>query len=159
MAFYDPEDIPHDTIMSIDGADEYLFGLLQSRPFTVWAKAVSGRLEMRIRLSPDLSYNSFPAPEPTPEQRAQITAAAQEVLRARAAHPGSSLADLYDPLATPVDLVKAHSALDKSVLAPLGLSPSVSDGEVLSALFRRYSELVAPMASLMSTKKRKKSAQ
>ena len=141
---------------AIDGADDYLFGLLQSRPFTVWAKLVSGRLKSDIRLSPDLSYNSFPAPEPTPEQRAQITAAVQEVLQARAAHPGSSLADLYDPLATPADLVKAHGILDKVVLAALGLSPSASDGEVLSALFKRYGELVAPMASLIDKKKRKR---
>jgi hypothetical protein len=141
MAFFSPQDISHDSILAVDGADDFLFGLLQSRPFTVWAKSVSGRLEMRIRLSPDLSYNSFPAPELTPELRAQITAAAQEVLRARDAHPGSSLADLYDPLAMPVDLVKAHATLDKAVLASLGLAPSVSDGEVLGALFKRYAEL------------------
>jgi hypothetical protein len=141
MAFFGDQDIPHDTIMAIDGADDFLFGLLQSRPFTVWAKRVSGRLKSDVRLSPDLSYNSFPAPEPTSELRAQITAAAQEVLRAREAHPGSSLADLYDPLAMPVDLVKAHATLDKAVLASLGLAPSVSDGEVLGALFKRYAEL------------------
>jgi hypothetical protein len=141
MAFFGDQDIPHDTIMAIDGADDFLFGLLQSRPFTVWAKRVSGRLKSDVRLSPDLSYNSFPAPEPSSELRAQITAAAQEVLRAREAHPGSSLADLYDPLAMPVDLVKAHATLDKAVLASLGLAPSVSDGEVLGALFKRYAEL------------------
>jgi hypothetical protein len=156
MAFFSADDIAHDSLNAIDGADDYLFGLLQSRPFTVWAKLVSGRLKSDIRLSPDLSYNSFPAPEPTPEQRAQITAAVQEVLQARAAHPGSSLADLYDPLATPADLVKAHGILDKVVLAALGLSPSASDGEVLSALFKRYGELVAPMASLIDKKERKK---
>ena len=117
---------------------------------------MSGRLKSDVRLSPDLSYNSFPAPEPTLELRAQITAAAQEVLRAREAHPGSSLADLYDPLAMPVDLVKAHATLDKAVLASLGLAPSVSDGEVLSALFKRYGEMVAPMAGLLEKKKRKK---
>jgi hypothetical protein len=56
----------------------------------------------------------------------------------------------------PVDLVKAHATLDKAVLASLGLAPSVSDGEVLGALFKRYGEMVAPMAGLMSSKKRKK---
>jgi hypothetical protein len=156
MAFFTPQDIAHNSILAVDGADDCLFGLLQSRPFTVWAKLVSGRLKSDIRLSPDLSYYSFPAPELTPELRGQITAAAQEVLRARDAHPGSSLADLYDPLAMPVDLVKAHATLDKAVLASLGLAPSVSDGEVLGALFKRYGEMVAPMAGLMSSKKRKK---
>jgi hypothetical protein len=90
------------------------------------------------------------------EQRAQITATAQEVLRARDAHPSSSLADLYDPLATPTDLVKAHATLDKVVLAALDLAPSASDGEILSSLFKRYGELVAPMAGLMGKKTRKK---
>jgi hypothetical protein len=127
MKFFEATDIAHNSILALDSADDYLFGLLQSRPFNVWAKSVSGRLEMRIRLSPDLSYNSFPAPEPTPAQRAQITAAAQEVLRARAAHQNASLADLYDPLATPADLVKAHGILDKAVLAALGLPSSASD--------------------------------
>jgi len=154
MAFFDSDDCSHNTLLFVDGATDYLFGLLQSRPFNVWAKTVSGRLEMRIRLSPDLSYNSFPAPEPTADQRAQIIAAAHEVLQARDAHPGSSLADLYDPLVTPPDLVKAHASLDKAVLASLGLLPSASDGEVLGALFKRYGELVAPMAALMDEKKR-----
>jgi hypothetical protein len=156
MAFFEATDIAHNSILALDSADNYLFGLLQSRPFTVWAKRVSGRLGSGIRISPDLSYNSFPAPEPTPDLRAQIADAAQDVLGARGAHPGSSLADLYDPLATPPDLVKAHATLDKVVLASLGLAPSVSDGEILSSLFKRYEELVAPMAGLMGKKKRKK---
>jgi len=156
MAFFTPQDIAHNSLLAVDGADDYLFGLLQSRPFTVWAKSVSGRLEMRIRLSPDLSYNSFPAPDLTPDLRAQVTAAAQEVLRVRDAHPGSSLADLYDPLATPPDLVKAHAALDKAVLAALGLGPSASDGEILSLLFKRYAELTAPLAGMMEKKSKKR---
>jgi len=52
--------------------------------------------------------------------------------------------------------VKAHGILDKAVLAALGLPSSASDGEVLSALFKRYGELVAPIVSLMDKKKQKK---
>jgi hypothetical protein len=155
MKFFEATDIAHNSILALDSADDYLFGLLQSRSFTVWAKSVSGRLKSDVRLSPDLSYNSFPAPEPTSELRAQITAAAQEVLRARDAHPGSSLADLYDPLAMPVDLVKAHATLDKAVLASLGLAPSVSDGEVLGALFKRYAELTRSILDSAPTSARK----
>jgi hypothetical protein len=157
MAFFGPEDIPHDTIMSIDGADEYLFGLLQSRSFTVWAKSVSGRLGMSIRLSPDLSYNSFPAPEPTSELRAQVTAAAQEVLRARDAHPSSSLADLYDPLTTPPDLMKAHQDLDKAVLAAYRLKPAATDAEVLAELFSRYEKLTSPLGFSMTGETKRRS--
>jgi hypothetical protein len=46
---------------------------------------------------------------------AAIESAAQSVLDARAAHPESSLADLYDPVAMPPDLTKAHQKLDAAV--------------------------------------------
>ena len=47
--------------------------------------------------------------------RIAIESAAQGVLDARAAHPESSLADLYDPVAMPPDLMKAHQKLDAAV--------------------------------------------
>ncbi len=47
--------------------------------------------------------------------RAAIETAAQGVLDACAAHPESSLADLYDPVAMPPDLTKAHQKLDAAV--------------------------------------------
>lgn len=68
---------------------------------------------------------------------------AQKVLDARAIHEDASLADLYDPLAMPADLVKAHRKLDAVVLGLYGLKSSSSDAEVLAVLFEWYSELVA----------------
>jgi hypothetical protein len=50
-----------------------------------------------------------------PKQRQAIEAAAQAVLDARAKYPDSSLAALYDPLAMPADLVRAHHKLDAAV--------------------------------------------
>jgi hypothetical protein len=158
MKFFEPTDIAHNSVLALDGADDYLFGLLQSRPFTVWAKSVSGRLGMSIRLSPDLSYNSFPAPEPTSELRAQVTAAAQEVLRARDAHPSSSLADLYDPLTTPPDLMKAHQDLDKAVLAAYRLKPAATNAEVLAELFSRYEKLTSPLGFGMTSETKQRSS-
>ena len=84
-----------------------------------------------------------------------IEAAAQGVLDARDAHPGSSLADLYDAVAMPPDLAKAHEGLDKAVLSAYGLRPSSNDAEVLSTLFTRYEELVAPMIGVMGKKRKK----
>jgi hypothetical protein len=40
---------------------------------------------------------------------------AQKVLDVRATFPERSLADLYDPLTMPAELVKAHKELDKAV--------------------------------------------
>ncbi len=39
-------------------------------------------------------------------------------------HPNATLADLYDPLTMPPDLVKAHAYLDALVDKAHGLSPS-----------------------------------
>jgi hypothetical protein len=68
--------------------------------------------------------------------------AAQAVLVARDAHPGASLADLYDPLAMPADLVRAHDQLDRvvdSVFAPRRRFDSSADR--LALLFERYQQL------------------
>jgi hypothetical protein len=70
---------------------------------------------------------------------------AQGVLDARDVHEKSALADLYDPLAMPAGLVKAHRKLDAVVLGLYGLKSSTSDAEVLAVLFERYSELVAAL--------------
>ena len=40
---------------------------------------------------------------------------ADAILAARAAYPDATLADLYDPDLMPVDLRKAHQALDRAV--------------------------------------------
>ena len=86
-----------------------------------WVRYTCGRLESRYRYSNTLCYNNFPWPESqTENQKTRIEACAQSVLDARAKYPKNSLADLYDPLAMPVDLLKAHLGLDKSVDAAYG---------------------------------------
>ena len=143
MAFFQPDDIAHDSTLTLDGADEYLFGILQSAMFTVWVKTVSGRIKSDIRVSPDLSYNSFPFPNvPSSTAKSRVEQAALAVLETRADHAESSLADLYDPLVTPPDLVKAHDVLDSAVDALYGRRRLNSSAERLALLFSRYSELV-----------------
>ena len=71
-----------------------------------------------------------------------ISAAAQSVLDARSLYPGSSLADLYDPLTMPPELVKAHARLDALVDRAYGLSPSCADSERVAHLFALYAERV-----------------
>ena len=72
--------------------------------------------------------------------RSHIAAAAQAVLDARAAHPNATLADLYDPLTMPPDLVKAHAHLDALVDKAYGLSPSCTDADRVAHLFKLYAE-------------------
>ena len=102
-----------------------------------------GRLESRYQYSASIVYNNFPWPEPTDKQRSTIEAAAQGVLNARAAHPGASLADLYDPLSMPPNLVKAHHALDKAVDAAYGYKAAATDAARVAFLFGRYQQLTS----------------
>jgi hypothetical protein len=105
------------------------------------------------------------------KQRTAIEAAAQGVLDARALYlpspasrlshappsPASgrgvggegnqttTLADLYDPLTMPPELVKAHQALDRAVDAAYGVKGFASEAERVAFLFARYQQLTAPL--------------
>ena len=65
---------------------------------------------------------------------------AQGVLDARAQYPDSSLADLYDPLTMPPELVAAHRKLDSAVEKAYGRK-FTDDAERVAFLFEKYSEL------------------
>ena len=119
------------------------FGFLSSKVFTVWNKAVSGRLESRLNVGITTTYNNFPFPALSSEQSGELRQVAQGILDARAQFPESSLADLYDPNSMPPSLRKAHEALDKVVLKAFGMKPSLSDNEILTRLFELYEEQTA----------------
>jgi len=66
--------------------------------------------------SSQIVYNNYPWPEgETGTQRRAVEAASQRVLDARSEFPGTPFADLYDPLAMPPALVRAHSDVDRAV--------------------------------------------
>ena len=93
-----------------------------------------GRIKSDIRVSPDLSYNSFPFPSPTPTQRTRVDAAAKEVLAARQAHPQSSLADFCGP-GMPSDVRAAHKSLDAAVESLFGRRAYKTEAVSLFDLF------------------------
>jgi hypothetical protein len=62
-------------------------------------------------------------------------------LDARAKFSESSLADLYDPLTMPPELLKAHLALDRAVMKLYGFSSGMSEAEVVAGLFNRQQYL------------------
>ena len=130
LGFIDDSTIVTDLAFIIPSATRYHF-VLTSRLHMAWMRAVAGRLEMRYRYSKDIVYNNFVWPDldgaaPLSEK---IAAAAQDVLDAHDAHPGATLATLYDPLTMPSDLVKAHAHLDALVDKAYGLKPSATDAE------------------------------
>ncbi|MEG9860947.1 MAG: type IIL restriction-modification enzyme MmeI [Parvularculales bacterium] len=71
---------------------------------------------------------------------------AQAVLDARAAHPDSTLADLYDPDLMSSVLRKAHQALDRSVDGLYRKQAFSSDRERVEHLLAMYEKMKAPLA-------------
>jgi len=113
-----------------------------------WTRITSGRLKSDIRYSVKITYNTFPWPEPDTKQRAAIEKAAQAVLDARAPRlsAGASLADLYDPVTMPAELLKAHQHLDHAVDKAYRSAAFLTERERVEFLFARYEKLVAPLA-------------
>jgi hypothetical protein len=72
--------------------------------------------------------------------------AAQGVLDAREAHRDSTLAELYDPLAMPKDLLDAHRKLDRETDALYGRG-TFDEVRRLATLLRRYEELAQTEAA------------
>jgi hypothetical protein len=105
-----------------------------------WMKYVCGRLELRYRYSTSLVYNNFPWPSTTDKQKNAIEEAAQMVLDVRNKYPNSSLADLYDPIAMPPELIKAHQKLDKAVEKAYEKS-FVDDAARVAYLFELYQKM------------------
>ena len=140
-----------------------------------WIRYTCGRIKSDFRLSAAIVYNNFPwpdgvtahpapaasSPEPNSDQKvphpsanrpsAAIETAAQGVMDARARfqsgpHP-ASLADLYDPLTMPPELLKAHqkldAAVDKAYEASGGKKAYKSDAERVAFLFGLYQRLTS----------------
>jgi hypothetical protein len=120
IGFVSPDIISSDGNMVIPNANLYHFGILTSNVHNAWMRTVAGRLKSDYRYSGNIVYNNFPWPETTPDQQARIETAAKLVLDARSNYPDSSLADLYDPLSMPPDLLKAHKKLDTEVCKAYG---------------------------------------
>ena len=148
------EFIVNDLVSIIPDSNIFHFGILSSEMHMIWVKYVCGRLKSDFRYSNDIVYNNFPWPEnPTDKQKKTIEAAAQKVLDARLAFPGSSLADLYDPLTMPPALVKAHNELDKAVDLAYRPQPFISETKRIEFLFELYDKYTA---CLFSKEKKKK---
>ena len=139
MGFMSADVIAGDTII-LPNASLFHFGILTSSMHMAWVRTVSGRLKSDYRYSANILYNNFPWPECTEAQQEKIAELAQGVLDARALYPDSSLADLYDPLTMPPELVAAHRKLDSAVEKAYGRK-FTDDAERVAFLFEKYSEL------------------
>ncbi len=123
-------------------ASLYHFGVLTSNIHNAWIHAVCGRIKSDFRYSVNIVYNNFPWPTPTAEQKAKIEHTAQAILDARALYPDCSLADLYDEVAMPPELRKAHQANDRAVMKAYGFDvKTMTESTCVAELMKMYQKL------------------
>jgi len=156
IAFLDSPVITNTELFMLADATIFHFGILTSQMHMAWVSQICGRLKSDFRYSAKLVYNNFPWPQNvTDKQRAEVEQKAQAVLDARQKHlnDGATLADLYDPLCTPADLLKAHHALDHAVDRCYRPQPFTTERQRIEHLFTLYKKLTAPLAPSKSKQK------
>ena len=146
MGFIDGAIISSDANLIIPHATLYHFGILTSRMHMAWMRATAGRLELRYRYSKDVVYNNFPFPNASKAQEEAIAQKAQGMLEARAKYPHSSLADLYNPLTMPKELVRTHKELDLAVDKIYRSTKFKDDTERVAFLFEMYKEITSNLS-------------
>jgi len=146
VGFVKPNVIANGSALIVPNATLYHFGVLSSAMHMAWMRYTCGRMKSDYQYSSQIVYNNYPWPEsPSAKQRVTVEAAAQAVLDARKEFPDASLADLYDPLAMPPALAKAHSQLDRAVDLCYRPQPFDTDRQRVERLFALYEKLTAPL--------------
>ena len=139
IGFLSSDTISSNAVQIVPNATKYHFGILTSNVHMAWMRVVCGRLKSDYRYSKEIVYNTFPWPTPTPEQQSKIEQTAQAILDARALYPDSSLADLYDPVLMPPELLKAHRENDKAVMQAYGFPiKDFTESDCVAELFKMY---------------------
>lgn len=147
--------IINNTVSALPNADLWYFGVITSIMHMTWLKYTCGRMKSDYIYSIQIVYNNYPWPRnPSAKNKKAVEEKAQKVLDVRAEFPGSSLADLYDPLTMPPKLVKAHQQLDKAVDLCYRPQAFTTETARIEFLFELYNEYTAPL--LKEGKKGKK---
>ena len=160
IGWLEPPTIPSDLVFVLKNATLADFGLLTSAMHMAWIRHIGGRLKSDFRYSIGLVYNTFPVPpgffHTDSPSIAKLKSLAQAVLDARAAHPGATLADLYDPDLMPPNLRKGHQALDRAVDRLYRRSGFASERERVEYLLGLYEKMMEPLVVVTKSGKRRK---
>lgn len=138
IGFMTPDVIASNLVFVVPDANLYHFGILSSLFHNAWMRRVCSRLKSDYRYSSNVVYNNFIWPNPNDAQKQHIEQCAQAVLDARAAHPGATLAALYDPDKMPANLRDAHRQLDAAVEAAYGVNFKGDEEKIVAHLFQLY---------------------
>jgi hypothetical protein len=152
FVWLDPRTLPDSQIIVIARDDDYTFGVLHSRVHETWALAMGTQLETRPRYTPSTTFETFPFPDPTPDQCVWVGDAARHLVELRDGWlnpPGMAAAQLEKRTLTnlynqrPTWLEHAHRDLDHAVIETYGWPRNVGSAEILERLLALNERRVA----------------
>lgn len=132
-----------DSAFAVYDVEPYMFSVIASSMHIVWIKAVCGKLKTDYRYSNALGYNTFPIPSLSGDQKTELEEHAWAIIGARDAHPGKTIAWLYDLKTMPQNLLDAHRGLDDTLEKIYIGRPFKDDTERLEHLFKMYEKMVS----------------
>lgn len=92
--------------------------------------------------SVNLTYNTFPFSTLNDSSKNEIVELAIAILSIREEYSMRTLAQLYDPIKMPLNLLDAHQSLDNCIEKLMFGAVFDTDEERLTALFNKYSEII-----------------
>ena len=146
FVWLDARTLPDHQLIVFARDDDYTFGVLHSRVHEVWARRTGTQVreaESGFRYTPTTTFETFPFPHPTSDQRSDIAAAARRLdqLREGWLNPSDAsddvrksrtLTNLYNQM--PSWLHDCHSELDRAVLVAYGWPVAITDDEMVARL-------------------------
>lgn len=134
--------VTHLAYMVID-PPAYVLAVMISKMHVLWLRLVGGRMKTDFRYSNTVVYNTFPLPALTDPQIRELEDLAWNVVAAREAYQGKTLAWLYSPKTMPEDLLDAHRELDASLERMYIGRSFKNDDERREHLFKLYAEMTS----------------
>ena len=138
IGFMNSDVIAGDATTIVYNATLVDLAILESNVHTAWMKTVAGRLKSDYRYSSSVYYN-FPLPKLSAEDKERLAKTGKEILDARKKYPKLSLADMYNDLIMPPELLKAHQDNDRAVMAAYRLPvKTTTESDAVAHLFKMY---------------------
>lgn len=148
VGLLDKKVIISDAAQAIYDAPLFIISIISSKIHIVWIELTAGRMKSDFRYSSGVCYNSFPVPNLTEKNKADLTVCAQNILLAREAHFPATIADLYKSDAMPENLKAAHARNDE-VLERIYIGRRFkNDTERLEKLFELYTKMTKTVGGI-----------
>lgn len=153
IAYLDPEIIASNKIYMLLGGSRSHFAILTSSLHMAWMRCVGGRLKSDYSYSPSIYYN-FPLPLFGANLN-ELEKTADQILNTRKGFSNYSLAQMYDNLSMPKELLRAHIENNKAVDKAYGYKGLDDDASRVAFLFGLYEKQSSLLPSHSAAKKKK----